>query len=456
MKISVAVIFSLLMTIGLQTASASASPPSAVVTKTQSIVRDAAISGMAIVKVDDGKINWTHQLGIRSEDQNIGSQTIFNAASLTKPVFAMLVLRLVAEGHLELDEPLAEYWIDPDIADDPRHKALTARIVLSHQTGLPNWRGKNELSFLFSPGSRHEYSGEGFEYLRRAIEKKLGMNISDLTKKYVFDPAAMASSSMGSRSSHLDNIAKGFNENLAQIETGITQRSANAAANLMTTAEDYARFLIWVADGANLPENLYKEMSSPQSLHQDPAERFGLGWKLIPLESGEALFHDGRERGVRTFAVIEPSGKEGLVILTNSSNGDLAYRTVSSAALSYAAAFWQSTDRLVWTYFNSLPGQALRPMSKAIARSPAFLQTFLHAAITNLIVPSELPDNDKQLAEQAVKPLVLKLLNGALDPSQTEELITSLFAEKNGNLTLVSTLDKSEAAAWVRKLKQHM
>lgn len=419
---------------------------------TESLASDVKISGLSIAKIDSGEISWTQNFGVREDSALVNDDTIFNVASLTKPVFSMLALRLVDEGKLDLDESLSKFWIDPDISEDPRHQKLTARLVLSHQTGLPNWRGNNKLSFMFSPGERHEYSGEGFEYLRRAIENKLGADINELAKKYVFAPAGMKSSSMGWNDYLGSNVAKGFDEKMGQIDTAIMEMKPNAAAHLMTTATDYARFLIWVSNGADLDANLSKEMMRPQAMHENPAERFGLGWKLVPLKSYDVLLHDGREPGVRTFAVIDPVSKEGIVILTNSSNGDLAYRTISGLALSYGESLWESTDRLVWNYLNSLPGQALVPMSKGIARSPAYLYTFLNAANTNLIQRSDLPQDTKSKVDKAISSIVVGLLNENVEPAQTEELLRGLIVEEKGTFSLSSGFSLDKAQQWVNML----
>src|SRR5215216_7742468 len=99
---------------------------------------------------------------------------VFNVASLTKPVVALLTLKLVSQGKWDLDEPVAKYWTDPDVAGDPRAAKLTTRHILTHQTGFANWRWMEEskkLQFHFDPGTQHQYSGEGFEYLRHALEK---------------------------------------------------------------------------------------------------------------------------------------------------------------------------------------------------------------------------------------------------------------------------------------------
>lgn len=433
-------------------AAASQTPPEMLLRQATSVTKDARISGMAMVKIDAGAIAWHENIGRRDAENTVNADTVFNAASLTKPVFAALVLQLVARDQLTLDEPLAQYWVDPDIAADPRHTALTARLVLSHQTGLPNWRGNKALHFMFAPGSRHEYSGEGFEYLRRAIERKLGKDVAALTQQYVFAPAGMTSSAMGWHASLAANLASGFNEQMQVIDTALAAKQPNAAAHLMTTAQDYARFLMWIANGAGLPAALYQDMLTPQAQHATPVERFGLGWKLVPLNGAEVLLHDGREPGVRSYAVINPQNKEGMVMLTNSANGDLAFRPISRQALSYGDLLWQSTDQLVWHYLNSLPEQALGPMTQAIARSPAYLITFLHAANTQLVQHADVPQALKAKAKAAILPLALRLLHAELAPAQTAELIGRLILAENGSVALVQRFNAAQATDWVNQL----
>ena len=95
----------------------------------------------------------------------------------------MVTLKLVEDKQWHLDEPLYHYWIDPDVADDSLHKKLTTRHVLSHQTGLPNWRWMHpskKLAFDFEPGEGYNYSGEGFVYLARALENKFKKSLAEL------------------------------------------------------------------------------------------------------------------------------------------------------------------------------------------------------------------------------------------------------------------------------------
>lgn len=238
--------------------------------------------------------------------------TVFNVASLTKPVVALLTLKLVSQGRWDLDEPLAKYWTDPDVAGDPRAAKLTTRHVLAHQTGFLNWRWLEEskkLAFHFDPGTKHHYSGEGFEYLRRAMEKKLGKPLEELTKSLLFEPLGMR-------------------------QTSHEGKPANAADDLLTTVEDYGRFAAWVINGAGLPPQLFADMVKPHASFRTDAA-MSLGWEVhANLPNGEyALIHGGADQGVRALAMLFPRSKEGLVVLTNGDNGHQLYGKLVAESL---------------------------------------------------------------------------------------------------------------------------
>lgn len=413
----------------------------------------ARVPGLAIARIENGRVAWQAAFGERAPEKPLSTGTVFNAASLTKPVFAVTALHLVDQGEIALDQSLKDLWVDPDLADDPRHEQLTPRILLSHQSGLPNWRGNRDLQFIFAPGERHEYSGEGFEYLRRAIERGTGESIRTLAAREVFEPAGMTSTTMGWSGAIGDDVARGFDENAEPIDTGLEERQPNAAAHLMTTVGDYGRFLAWVADGADLSAGLFDEMRSPQAMHDDPLEHFGLGWKLIPMGDSQALMHDGREPGVRTYAIVQPTSDDGLVILTNSSNGELLYRPLIQAALDDGDAIVQSVDRLVWHYLERLPPRALEPMTQGIARSPSFLSRLLYAVDTVLVGASPLSASEKDTATRAIDPYVFALLEGEIEPARAEQLVERLLIVESGTRRLVTRFDADAANAWVKALQ---
>lgn len=429
-------------------AAARDTPPPAVKSEIRHIMHKAHVPGLAIAKVENGRLVWHAAFGERAPGKPLTLDTVFNVASLTKPVFATTVLSLVADDTLELDEKVSKYWVDPDVADDPRHEMLTPRILLSHQSGFPNWRGNRPLAFMFTPGERQQYSGEGYEYLRRMLERKTGKSWPALLAKNVLEPAGMRHTSSGWTDAIGNNVAHGFNEAGEMIDTQLESRKPNAAANLMTTVDDYARFTAWVSKGAGLPAPLFEEMRRSQALQDDPGELFGLGWKLVPLKGDMALLHDGREPGVRTWALVLPGSHDALVIFTNSSNGELTFRPVAEAALEHGREIMANIDSLVWRYLVHLPPQALTPMSRGIARSPTFLSTLLHSVDTVLIQTSDLSPAEKALAAKRVDKYVFARFNGKVDAQRAQKLVERLLIKDGDALHLRTHFDADAARDW--------
>ncbi|HJY42540.1 MAG TPA: serine hydrolase domain-containing protein, partial [Steroidobacteraceae bacterium] len=107
------------------------------------LLRVSGIPGLSMAVVQNGRVVWAGAFGTLNDSAQtpLNPGTIFEAASLSKPVFAYLVLRLADRGEFDLDRPLYEMLEYPRLAHDERYKRITARIVLSHGTGLPNWGG---------------------------------------------------------------------------------------------------------------------------------------------------------------------------------------------------------------------------------------------------------------------------------------------------------------------------
>ncbi len=250
--------------------------------------------------------------------------TIFQVASLTKPVVEMTTLRLVSKGLWSLDEPLYKYWIDPDVTNDPRNKRLTTRHVLSHQTGFVNWRWlhpSGKLTFDFEPGTKTLYSGEGLEYLRHALEVKFKMPLAAIVDKYLFKPDGMNDTHFFWDENVIeDRYAVAHNKKNEPYEIR-KNKEASAADLLMTTVHDYTTFGINVLKKTALNNQIWQDMIHIQS--KEPNAKFGLGWEVFNNLKGKefALLHSGSDPGVRTVIVLLPESKRGLVIFTNSDNG---------------------------------------------------------------------------------------------------------------------------------------
>ncbi len=279
---------------------------------------------LGIGTIKNGKLN---------EIRTFGSSynTIFNVASLTKPVTAIVALKLAEQGKLNLDEPLYSYWTDPDIAQDPRTKKLTPRLILSHQTGFKNWRWLNndqKLGFDFEPGKGYQYSGEGYEYLRKAIENKFNKPFQQLAEELVFEPLKMNNTRyVWDKSIDILRYAMNFDINGKTYEI-VKNTTANGADDLLTTIEDYGNFLKGIINRNFLSEKMFKEMATPQTA-SEKGKHFGLGFEIYNFGNGEyALAHGGADIGVRTICFILPKTQQGLVIFTNSDTGGNLYETL--------------------------------------------------------------------------------------------------------------------------------
>lgn len=283
------------------------------------------VPAVGYVLIEDGKVVEQKVLGELSDGVAAPENTIFNIASVTKPVFAITVLKLIDQEALGLDEPLHPYWVDPEIVDDPRHKLLTARVILSHQTGFPNWRWNSpdgKLAFTFDPGTQYSYSGEGMEYLRKAVEKKLQTSWPELADSLVFTPLGMKDSRLvWDEGMEEAPFAKWHNGEGGLYDT-FKREHAVASDDLMTTVEDYAKFTLHVINGAGLSEELWREMGSNQ-LTTEGDRVMGLGWELIRgLPQDEyGLVHGGSDMGVRARVAILPKSKNAFIMFTNGDKG---------------------------------------------------------------------------------------------------------------------------------------
>lgn len=421
--------------------------------------QDAKVPGVAVAYIQNNELQWISTYGKANEKSPVTKDSLFNVASLTKPVFGMLTLKLVQDGKLSLDASLSNYWVDPDVKDDPSHKQLTARLALSHQTGFTNWRGDKPLSFMFEPGSRHEYSGEGFEYLLKAIENKTKQTMPQLMQSYITNPLEMSDTYFGWKTDKDTEIAARYDETAEEIaHRGFYKVGYSAACCTLTTIEDYSTFIEWVAGGAGLTQSLIDELESSQAQHDNPMEHFGLGWRLIQLPESTYLMHDGREPGVRTFATVSPDTGEGVVIFTNSSNGELLYRAIVKMTLINQKEYLAQTDRDTWLYLSSVPKEVQPRMLQFIAQSPSFTSKALYAA-NEVVFSSSNEDEEitkslRDESEKHIEQYVQSMVNGKVDGQPFISIMESLLhSDKNSPSKNNSHTSKVEIEKWVNLLR---
>ena len=320
-------------------------------------------AGLSLALIRDGKTYWIQGFGVRDAKtgQAVTEDTIFEAASLSKPVFAYGVLKLVDQGKLDLDAPLTRYLPKAYIDGDARLEKITARIVLSHRTGFPNWRGDgNLLTIHFTPGERFSYSGEGFVYLAKVVEQVTGKPLNEYMTEAVFQPLGMKSSSYVWRPDFDARTATGHDTS-GQPHEKQKPNEANAAASLHTTAADYALFVEALLNGIGLKEKTLWEMERPQ-IAVDPActnctERvpkklsksvfWGLGIGIQQTKQGESLWHWGDNGSFKCYVVAFPKQKIGVAMFMNGANGlSIASEVVEIAIGGEQPAFhWLKYDR---------------------------------------------------------------------------------------------------------------
>jgi CubicO group peptidase (beta-lactamase class C family) len=289
--------------------------------------------------IENGEIKYVKVFGELKKGVPAPDNTIFNIASMTKPVVAMLTLKLVEAGQWDLDEPLFHYWVDPDVANDSLHKKVTTRHVLTHQTGFPNWRRMHptkKLAFDFEPGTDYNYSGEGLVYLAHALENKFKKSLVQLSDSLLYKPLDMKDTRYywdenmnESRFAFWHDVKGNMYEKATSKDRGV-----NAGGSLLTTVEDYCKFGIDVMNGAGLSVELFNDMVSSQVKRKTHYDQ-GLCWCIVrDLPDEEyALEQYGSDRGVKTQAVFLPKSKRGIVVLTNGDNGRIVYLNVIKESL---------------------------------------------------------------------------------------------------------------------------
>ncbi|WP_298545634.1 serine hydrolase [uncultured Aquimarina sp.] len=295
------------------------------------------VPAVAVGIIKNGKVSYAKVFGEQRIGVPANHKSIFTVASLTKPIFATVALHIISQGDLSLDEPLYKYHLDPDLKVDTHLKKLNARFVLSHQSGFVNWRNMSpskKLAFNFEPGSQYLYSGEGYEYLRKAITNKMRKSLPQFAEDLLFEPLGLKNISFTWNPNwDMDKVVYPYNKNYEEFEY-VPRTELNAAAGLLTTIEDYTKICSYILNGAGLPESLFNDMMTPQVKVKENLF-YGLGWEVIPeLSNGESvIMHSGDENGIKTFVVLLPKSKNGMVIFTNADQGFKVYQKIITSYL---------------------------------------------------------------------------------------------------------------------------
>lgn len=306
--------------------------------------------GLSIALIADGKIVYTKAKGVANVEtgEPITEQSVFEAASLSKPVFAYMVLKMVDEGLLDLDRPLHEYRIMEELEGDGRYHAVTARMALSHQTGFPNWRWFDpapaemgiERGTMYMKGEPGDfgYSGEGYNYLALIAADLTGRDLLTLDAVYQAElatPLGLSCSSFVRSDCVAERKVKGHKDGELS-DTGWPQsfpedtpQTFGAAGRLHTNAEDYAHLMIAMMDGTGVSEELHEQMFTQQSQVPKDSDTYrlngetgwGLGLAIEPTPYGTRHEHGGNNGDFTSGMMMFRDQGLGYVFLTNSDKG---------------------------------------------------------------------------------------------------------------------------------------
>ena len=344
------------------------------------LLQAAEVTGAGIALFAGGKVVYAKGYGVRDKDNNLPftPDTVVTAASLSKSAFAFMVMQLVEEKLLDLDKPvylylpkpLPEYPAYSDLASDPRYKRITARMILSHTAGFPNWRwlrDDHRLNINFEPGARYAYSGEGIVLLQFVVETITGKSTQELMRKRVFEPLEMTRTSMITERGFEPDISNRYDEYGRTIGFDVRTKP-NAAGSMQTTLNDYARLLAAIMQGHLLGKETRDLMLSPHiqilsrtqfpSLTTETTDAnksirlsYGLGWGLYWTPYGKAFFKEGHDEGWRNYTVCFENGT-GILILTNSSNGEGIFKPLLETLLknTFTPIEWEG-----YTPYDQLP-----------------------------------------------------------------------------------------------------
>ena len=365
-------------------------PPDAFLQDLPRQMQALGVPGIGIAVVEGGRLAWSRGYGVlrAGGDARVEDGTLFEMASLSKPVFAYAVMQLVQRGDMSLDEPLVAYRRPDYLATHPWLERITVRDVLRHTSGLPNWREHPETETLVpavEPGQRIDYSGEAFTWLQLAVEAVTGESLDQTLRRLLFAPAGMRDSSYGwdaamaRRSVHghrnagdgplipqkqglrdaweaalpiADASKKPLREwRYVDAQHALRQARANApeavhwpgdilansAASLRCPVRDYARFMAlmvqaepprWALQPATRDAMLTKQVDVPGRWSDKT-----LGWNLEATARGPVFFHSGSNADVfKAFALGDAARQRAIVIATNATSGNVLYRRVVRAA----------------------------------------------------------------------------------------------------------------------------
>ncbi len=349
-------------------------------TKIESLMRAADVNGLAIAIFNRNEPVYKKTFGYKNFEtkEPIKTGTNFYGASLSKSVFAVMVMKLVEKGILDLDKPLQDYlpkpiyaytptkkWHDnyEDLKVDTLYKRITARMCLAHTTGFPNWRWDEpdqKLRVNAVPGARYSYSGEGLVYLHVVLEHMLGKSLETLMQENIFKPLGMNRSSYTWQPEFEKDYCFGH-MSTGKLYEKDKDNDARSASTLETTLDDYTLFTKGVLNNSLLKASTTRDMFTTQisirsvkqfgalsyidsSANDNIKLGYGLGWVLLQSSYGTGAFKEGHGDGFQHYSIIFPAAGTGIIMMSNSDNAESIFKELLEVAIGdiYTPWYWEN------------------------------------------------------------------------------------------------------------------
>jgi CubicO group peptidase (beta-lactamase class C family) len=308
----------------------------------ESEVAARGVAGVAAAIVEDRAIAWTGAFGARrSGGEPVTTDTVFEVASVSKPVFAWRVLELCDSGVLDLDAPLTGYTTERFIEDEGLER-VTARMVLTHTAGLswkitgPNYEGHPQLDG--APGGDFEYSGVSFDYLAWVVERIVGQPTAEMMREFMSSLGMTRSSYVWEESFESDYASPhDLDGNVLEKDKSATFGPGSVGSMLHSTVNDMAAFLCQlvatdVSPARALALRPHVEVHQ-EYLHGPPAAgaHWGLGIGVWTIDGETTVWHWGENPGFQCFVIAWPGRGSGIVVLTNSDHGHWVSKAAATA-----------------------------------------------------------------------------------------------------------------------------
>lgn len=351
--------------------------PAELTRQIEELAKAGGVTGLAVSIFNEGNPVYQETFGYRDAPRGLELEAGSNmyGASLSKAVFAVLVMKLVEEGVIDLDTPLESYlpkkiheyapqtkWHDDysDLEGNTVYPAITARMCLAHTSGFPNWRWfepDQKLRVHGTPGERYLYSGEGLVYLQVVLEKITGQPLEELARDRIFIPLGMSDTAYLWKPAFTGNYAVGHRSDGTAYQKD-TDNEPRSASTLETTPADYTRFLEGVLKREILQPESWERLFSRQ-IRIRSTKQFGegarqetdrydgiglgyaMGWGYLETPHGPGLFKEGHGNGFQHYSIVFPEAGKGIVILSNSDNAEGIFKGLLEIALKDTYTPWE-------------------------------------------------------------------------------------------------------------------